>query len=118
MAHKPFPFFKRAWKFASLIDGHIHYLLADGRCVSDPSEAPNFIGLDNEADKEAERRCELHEDACGGIIERVTYESQGKVDVEIPIPAGTPQKAMPPCHRTVDMRRCSTPPPEQEELQL
>ncbi len=109
---------KRLWKFAALIDGHIHYLLIDGRCVSDPVDAPNWIGSDNEADKEAERRCELHEDLCGGFVERVTYESQGKVDTPSIPRVDTAKKAMPPGSNDATYPCRIVPSPEQEVLNL
>ena len=76
---------KRKWLITIETDTGFGYLLASGEVVRWPSEAPVWIGSDEEANAEAERRSNAYEERTGGIISRVVYESQGKVKPETKI---------------------------------
>ena len=69
----------RRWKFAIETDEGNGYLLDSGAIVTDPDYTVDWIGTDIEAGFEADRRANLYEERIGGIITRITYESQGKV---------------------------------------
>ncbi len=69
----------RRWKFAIETDEGSGYLLSSGDVVHDKDDAADWSGTDLEADLEADRRADLYEEKIGGIITRITYESQGKV---------------------------------------
>jgi hypothetical protein len=69
----------RRWKFHIETEDGAGYLLASGDMVRDKTYAEDWIGTDLQAGFEADRRADEYEDKIGGIIERITYESQGKV---------------------------------------
>ena len=71
---------RRKWKFCAEADGVSGYLDPIGMIVKDKSGVEDFIGLDNEADKEADRRADAYEERTGLFCNRITYESQGKVE--------------------------------------
>lgn len=71
---------KRKWKFCVKGDGVSGYLDPIGVLVKDKSDVEDFIGLDNEADKEADRRANAYEERTGLFCDWITYESQGKVE--------------------------------------
>ena len=68
----------RRWKFRIETDDDAGYLLASGDMVHDPSYADDWIGTDLQAGFEADRRADEYEEKIGGIVARITYESQGK----------------------------------------
>ena len=69
----------RLWKFSVMdFDDHESYLDTDGREI-DRSDAAVFIGTDEDAIAEADRRSfawEDREDVCAAIV---TYHSMGEV---------------------------------------
>ena len=69
----------RKWKFSVTLDEGFGYLTDNGSFVRNPTDAEDWIGTDNEADREADRRSNLFEDLNEESINKVTYESQGKV---------------------------------------
>ena len=69
----------RKWKFYVDLERGSGFLLADGTLVPNPNDAADWIGTDNEADREANRRTDLFEDRTGETVDKVVYESQGKV---------------------------------------
>ena len=70
---------KRKWLITIETVAGFGYLLASGELVRWPSESPVWIGTDDEANAEAERRSNAYEERTGGVITRVVYESQGKL---------------------------------------
>jgi len=69
----------RRWKFRIETDDGAGYLLSSGDMVRDPGYAEDWIGTDLQAGYEADRRADEYEEKIGGIVTRITYESQGKV---------------------------------------
>ena len=82
---------KRLWKFSVETDIYSGYLLSSGEIVRDKCDAPSWIGTDAEANTEAVRRAQLSDDRAGPRVDRVVYESQGRVKSN----AKTDQEEMP-----------------------
>ena len=74
---------RRKWKFYIETDGGSGYLDPTGVIVRDKAAITDFIGRDNEAYIEADRRANSYEELTGLFCTQITYESQGKVE---PIP--------------------------------
>lgn len=71
---------RRKWKFYIETDNGSGYLDPDGTLRKEKEFTPNFIGFENEADKEADSRAEAYENLTGRTCTRIVYESQGKVE--------------------------------------
>jgi hypothetical protein len=69
----------RRWKFHIETESGEGYLLASGDMVPNKNFAEDWIGTDLQAGFEADRRADEYEEKIGGIVTRITYESQGKV---------------------------------------
>ena len=82
---------KRLWKFTVERETGSGYLLSNGEIMYDRCSVPNWIGTDNEAEAESERRSNAAEERYGFVITRVIYESQGRVKSS----AKTGQEEMP-----------------------
>jgi len=70
---------KRRWKFAVETDEGHGYLTGLGELVHDSAAAEDWIGTSREADAEALRRADAYDDLFGGNVDRIIYESQGRV---------------------------------------
>ena len=73
---------KKKWKFFVETDAGSGYLACDGQIVKNKAEVPDFVGLDNDADKEADRRANAYENRTGLFCNQINYESQGKIGTE------------------------------------